>query len=510
MYKRIPYFVLVLGIVVALVSVLADIVGLGSDGIQAAQLLGLQIGILVALVGVGLKIANQSGDRLLSWEQVLSLGERVLDLPVITWVLASFLVVYFLFFISPVFLNSKLQMAYLNRYLPHTGMIGADLRVFVEYIEEWLTSGQSPYTSGYIAYPPFSFFLFSPLVLVGYPASFRLITVITLTSYLIVTLTIPRLLATGRSFSLLLFILIVGLFSYGLQFELERGQSNLIAFAFCLIGICIFHFHKRLRIFAYILFSVSIQMKLYPAIFFMLFIEDWRDWGGNMKRIFGLALFNFTLLFVMGFTAFIDFSKAIALQQFNLSQWNGNHSIRAFAVNLTGHGFGIFSPEMLANLEQYARSIEMTLMVVVVVCIALVIIFMYRCHETGFNPYLLFACTIGALVIPSVSNDYKLSILPASVAILFSGLSVSGKPVRKVITILLVLLFSAAYWSVLYPFKVKPEILASSFPILFLMLVSSTVLYFVSGSASKQEQVNQSRNLEEKHLEIQALWQNHR
>jgi len=483
MHKRIPYFVLVLGIVIALVSVLADVIGLGSGGIQAAQLLGLQIGILVALVGVGLQIEAQSGERLLSWEQARSLGDRVLSLPVVVWVLISFLVVYFLFFISPVFLNAKLQMAYLNRYLPHTGTIGADLRVFVEYIEAWLDSGQSPYTSGYIAYPPFSFFMFSPFVLVGYPASFRLITMITLISYLIVTLIIPRLLMMEKSFSLLLFVFIIGLFSYGLQFELERGQSNLIAFAFCMLGVYIFHFHKRFRIFSYVLFSVSIQMKLYPAIFFMLFVEDWRDWRGNMKRILGLALLNFALLFVMGFTAFINFSKAIALQQFNLSQWNGNHSIRAFAVNLAGHGFGIFSPGMLANLEQYTRSIEMTLTSVVVICIALIVIFLYRRHETGLNPYLLFACTIGALVIPAVSNDYKLSILPASAVILFSKICIIGKPGRKVSTILLILLFSATYWSALYPFKVKPEILASSFPLLMIMLVSGTILYFVNGSA---------------------------
>jgi len=232
-------------------------------------------------------------------------------------------------------------------------------------------------------------------------------------------------------------------------------------------------------------------MKLYPAIFFMLFIENWRDWGGNIKRIVGLALFNFALLSVMGSNAFVDFANAVALQQFNLSQWNGNHSIRAFAVNLTGNGFGLFRLGTLAILGQYTRIIEITLMGIIAVCISLVVFSMYRRRETGFNPYLLLACTIGALVIPSVSNDYKLSILPASVAILFSVLSVSGKPVRQGITILLILLFSTAYWSVLYPFKVKPEILASSFPILLIMLVAGTILYFVSGSA-RQAEISQS------------------
>ncbi len=480
--KKISYVVLAMGISIALLSFFADVIGLGKGGIQAAQLLGLQIGLLFVLLGWGLRIAAQDGNKMPAWSQIYAFGERILDLPVVVWFLVSFLTAYFLFFISPVFLNAKLQMAYLNRYLPHTGLIGADLRVFVDYIEAWLRLRASPYTSGYIAYPPLAFFLFSPLVLVGYPANFRLITVITLVCYFLVAFFIPLLMSAKKSISLLLFVFITGLFSYGLQFELERGQSNLIAFAFCLLGVYIFHFHKRFRVFAYLLFTISIQLKLYPAIFVLLFIDDWQAWRSNAKRFLGLALFNFSLLFVMGLAPFEDFLRALSFQQFNLSQWNGNHSIRAFAVNLTGHGFGLFSPQTVASLGQYTRTVEMMLMGIVMGCIALMVWESYRRKVKGINPYLLLACTIGALVIPSVSNDYKLSLLPASIAILFSDFSITGKPWKRVGIILLIVLFSAAFWSVLYPFKVKPEFLSSSFPLLLIMLVLGTVLYFVGGS----------------------------
>lgn len=485
--KKIAYIVLAAGILLALLSLMADVIGLGKGGIQAAQLLGLQIGILLLLVGWGLMLTAQGEYRMLTWGQICAFGESLLDSPVTVWFLVSFLGVFFAFFVSPVFLNSKLQMAYLNRYLPHTGMIGADLRVFVEYINDWLRSGRSPYTSGYIAYPPFSFFLFSPLVLVGYPHNYRLITVVTLASYFLVAFIVPRLLSGDKSNSLQLFIFIIGLFSYGLQFELERGQSNVIAFAFCLLGIYIFHFHQRFRLFAYLLFSVSVQLKLYPAIFLLLLVDDWRVWEKNLKRFIGLALFNFSLLFVMGFAVFKDFMRALWYQQFNLSQWNGNHSIRAFAVNLTSHGFGLFSPEVVTSLGRYTRLLETVLMGIVVVCIALLIFEAYRRKEQGLNFHLLFACTIGALVIPSVSNDYKLSLLPASVALLFSGFSIAGNVWKKLSTILLILLFSAAFWSALYPFKVKPEFLSSSFPLLLIMLLLGTILYFVSGSANQTE-----------------------
>ncbi|GAB4503192.1 MAG: hypothetical protein Fur0043_01840 [Anaerolineales bacterium] len=484
--KKIAYIALAGGILLALLSLLADVIGLGKGGIQAAQLLGLQIGILFVLAGWGSLLVVKDGYRMPVWRQIYTFGERILDLPVTVWFLVSFLGVYFLFFVSPVFLNAKLQMAYVNRYLPHTGLIGADIRVFVEYIEQWLRSGQSPYKSGYIAYPPFSFFLFSPLVLVGYPANFRLITMMTLASYLLVAFIVPRLLLAGKSTLLLLLVFVSGLFSYGFQFELERGQSNLIAFAFCIFGIYIFHFHRRFRLFAYLLFSLSVQLKLYPAIFILLFVDDWQAWMKNIKRFLGLALFNVLLLFVMGIAAFEDFVKALLFQQFNLSQWNGNHSIRAFAVNFTSHGFGLFSPEVVAFLGQYTRVIEVTLMGIVVGCIVFLIFKAYRRKERGLNPYLLLACTIGALVIPSVSNDYKLSLLPASVAILFSGFSISGKPWKKLSVILLILLFSSAFWSALYPFKVKPEFLSSTFPLLLIMLVLETVLYFVVGNANRE------------------------
>lgn len=187
----------------------------------------------------------------------------------------------------------------------------------------------------------------------------------------------------------------------------------------------------------------------------------------------------------MGLAPFEDFVRALSFQQFNLSQWNGNHSIRAFAVNLTGHGFGLFSPETLSFLGQYTRLIEGMLMGIVIGCIVLLVVAMYRQNERGLNAYLLLACTIGALVIPSVSNDYKLSLLPASVAILFSDFSVSGKPWKKLGIIVLLLLFSTAYWSILYPFKVKPEFLSSSFPLLLMMLISATLLYFVSASTQQ-------------------------
>lgn len=103
--KKTSSMFLIMGISIALFSVLADAIGLGKGGIQAAQLLGLQIGIFVVLVGWGLWIAAQSGSKMPTWGQILVWGEHILDLPVVVWFLASFLGVYFVFFCPACFLE---------------------------------------------------------------------------------------------------------------------------------------------------------------------------------------------------------------------------------------------------------------------------------------------------------------------------------------------------------------------------------------------------------------------
>ncbi len=65
---------------------------------------------------------------------------------------------------------------------------------------------------------------------------------------------------------------------------------ELIAFSLCVAAICIFHRKPKYRWFAYLLFSISVQLKLYPAIFVFTLIEDFTDWKNNIKRIVGLGI----------------------------------------------------------------------------------------------------------------------------------------------------------------------------------------------------------------------------
>jgi len=99
----------------------------------------------------------------------------------------------------------------------------------------------------------------------------------------------------------------------------------------------------------------------------------------------------------------------------------------------------------------------------------------------GFNPYLLLVCTLCALIIP-VSIDYTLPMLVAPLAIFLSSVPrLSGSIGNRIISILLVLIVSTSYTSLLFPFKYKPYFLNNSFPALFVILIAVTLLYFLQG-----------------------------
>jgi hypothetical protein len=280
---------------------------------------------------------------------------------------------------------------------------------------------------------------------------------------------------------------ITGVFSYGFQFELERGQFNVIAMAACFFAIWIFHNHNRYRFLAYFLFTISIQLKVFPAIFIIMFITDWHDWKNNIMRFLGLAAVNFALFFVLGTSVFVDFLRAIKAQSIHPSIWSGNHSIRSFVTSVSNtasqHGW--------TWLSDHSGLAQLAFLAIIAVCILLIMIQAYRQKQNGVNSHLLLACTIGALLIPPVSHDYKLSILAAPAAILLSDVSYfsEGAPRsrRHFVIMLLVFILSAAYSTTLFSYTHKPLTLASNFPALIIMLVVTTCLSVISGSNLNRE-----------------------
>lgn len=476
--KSMGYVLVGIGFIGALFSLLVDVIGIGDDGIQAAQMLGIEAGIALILLGIGFVVVsknpNYSSVDFTKFKQY-----RFFEMPASVWVFAGFVIVYIALFLGPVFLNPERHMVYYNRYIPNTSRIGSDLNAIMTYVGDWLVRGQSPYTGAYIAYPPLALILFAPLLISGFPVYFYILTSATLISYILIALILPMAITKGKDKSSLLLLFIIGLFSYGLQFEIERGQFNLIAFALCFTAIYIFHKQPSLRYFAYILFILSVQLKIYPALFIFMFIDDWRNWKATLTRFIGLGLSNFLLLFILGFERFNEFLGATTQQQLSLTPWNGS-SIRSFVFVLSRTGFGVFSEEVIARVSQNPRTIELIFLVLYGVCLFVLIAHAFINNIKEFNPYLFLACTIGVLIVPTISNDYKLPLLIAPMSILFSTWPEMTAGFKRIISTVTLIVVSVAFWSTLYPFKFKPEILHNSMPILLFILLAVGFLIVIA------------------------------
>jgi hypothetical protein len=471
--RKLGIALLVTGAAIVVLSVAADLFSAGPRGLQAAQLLGVEAGVAGALAGAWLSSAKP--ERTLSLRALLqAAGRWLLGLPNLAWIMAGFAVIYLALFIAPMFLNSSLRMEYFTGYLPDRSPIGNDLVVVTDLIRSWFSSGQSPYVEQF--YPPFVYVSFSPLVLLEHAEAYRLITLVSIACFAVGILTAWNL-ANGKGGPLNLIVLVTGLVSYGLQFELERGQFNVIAMTLVMTAIWLFHHQPRWRPLAYALFTVAVQLKVYPAIFALMLIDNWRDWRTNLKRLAGLAALNAGLLLVAGYRLFIDFVQAVTTQMVSptMNFWNGNHSIKAFVFGLGSHGYGLIPKEARPGWARAAPAIEAVLLSVLVACVVLVIARLYRQRESGPSGSLLLACTMAALMVP-ISNDYKLAILAAPMALGFATLPEARLAPRRGLTPGLLFISAAAYASLLIPFKYKPFYLWNSYPALLVILLSMTAL----------------------------------
>jgi hypothetical protein len=358
----------------------------------------------------------------------------------------------------------------------------------IELAKGWFFEGQSPYYLQF--YPPLTYVFFAPLLLISsYPALFKFFTFLTLASYVGLAFALPQKIVVKEKMSFVLLFFLTGLVSYGLQFELERGQYNVFTFLLCMLSIYIFHYHPRFRIFAYLLFSLSVQLKLFPAIFIVMLVDDWRNWKNILRRFIGIGIFNFMLLLAMGHKIFFEFVSAASNQMKMTTSdwgWNGNHSIKSFVRTLGKDGLGILELNTLTFVQQNSELISYLLLVIVLTCIVAGILLSRLRNENGIDSYLLLLCTIGALTIP-ISNDYTLPLLAAPMALFFSDLPEIKGVWSRLLSSALVISISFAYSSMLIPFKYKPYYMSNVFPALLIILILVTVLNFIDSKTPKRK-----------------------
>ncbi len=406
--------------------------------------------------------------------RIQSLVKRILDVQVLVWILLGFFVSYILFFIAPIFLSGPKMQFF--RYVPTGGGdIGADLRLTLNYFRPWWLNRQTPYI-GTNLYPPLDTLLFAPLIPLDFATAYTIMTFVNIVCFGIVTFALPLWLgAEKRASPLLLLMFAAGAVSYGFQFELNRGQFNVIAVLLAFSAVWLFHKHPRHRFAAYLLFAISVQLKLYPFIFVLMFVDNWHDWWTNAKRFALLTAGNFALFFALGPRIFLDFINSIPGPSGDAVVAVDNHSISSF-VQLAARSI---SRRGIAWTSQNSGALQAALFILICGCMLLIVLRAYRVKHQGFDPQLLLACCIGALLIPPVSFDYTLSILAAPVSI-FLLAEESRRQVTcawgRVIRIALLFLLALAYSSTLYSFTNRPSLFANSLPALLAMLMALVVL----------------------------------
>ncbi len=476
MKNKIPLLLIIAGTLLAALSLLADFIGLGDHGgIPAVQILGAEAGVVLALAGLGLRIRQQNQEQL-SAGGLRGVSAWALNQPILTWVVLGFIIAYLLCFVAPALYNSELKFQYFTNYIREREKIGFDTRLILEHIGHWYTGDQTP---KYL-FPPLTTILFTPLLLLRFPYTYYVSTVVTLVSFAALNLFLPLAMFKREDRPLLFFVLGVSVFSYGLQFELETGQFYTLAMLLSVAALYIFHKQPAYRLFAYILFCVSVQLKVFPAIFVFLFVDDWRDWKSNLKRFAALGLANFLLLFLLGFSYFQLFVTRMLGSMGNL-EVRYNHSITVYIHNLAGTNEWIG-----AN----AGLLKSALFVYFLLCFAAALFLAWKRNTRGLSPSLLMVSLIGGLILPTISHDYNLPLLALPFLLWTSSLRLPEQPWMKSLAILLLLAASFAYAVTLFPSNARPAALENSLPALMVILTAVTGLGFMQRQYELESKVS--------------------
>ena len=476
MNKRLGFALLTVGVLLISISLIVDVIGLGKKGIQAAQISGILAGIFLALVGWGLRSLPENEKP---WRQIfVEKVDAFLNLPVIAWVLMGFLIIFLMYLVRPMFFDPNRKFSYFVNYLPALDPIGNDLNYNTRAIT-LLLQGKSPYELGYHFYPPLYHIVFAPMLLFNAQEKFLLMTGLTLLSFGLLFFLLWR--KKGNSHGVFVFFFLTGLFSYGMQFELERGQFNVLTLLLVITGIWIYHNFPSFRLLAYMLWIIAAHIKLYPAVFLLMFFSYWKNHKENFTTLVQLGILNIAAFLILGYKIFLQFVNAVITESRNPlwilpDKQPVNHSISAFIDKLAKNNDSEL-PAKLAEWLSVSRSwVGVILLAVIVLCSVIII---WRTLQN--RPNLLHADALMLLILlcfllPSTSMDYKLVLLAPGLAVVLANRTLPELRWQKVLFIGLTILISAVYSLTLVPYHYRSGLLLTAFPMLFTMLLCLTGL----------------------------------
>jgi len=380
--------------------------------------------------------------------------------------LASFFIGWYSIFGKAVFLNPAHSM-YQGPTISQIDPIGADLWQLLSYAKE-LREGRSPYIGANL-YPPLTSIIFSSLVYLDKNIVYEWISILTLLSLFISLFIVVKLISKNSYIPvLLIFIGITSIYSYGLHFELERGQFNIIAITCALYGLWLFK--KEKLILGLLFLTLGIQLKIYPVMFLVLLILDNIRNRRKLFILLGTVFVNCFLLFVLGKQVFHEFKFQLLHQIQYPFIWVGNHSLFAYC-----HGE---SPIQFCNKILYPYFLGgyfIILFTAIILCV--------REKTSILNSYVFALSGFGILLIPSVSNDYTLSMLPLFMLPLLTELYQKSRDERSIGNYIFLSLLVVLYTFSLFSNNYSPVTFmhtANKAPVLIALIITTFIAFILN------------------------------
>jgi hypothetical protein len=339
--------------------------------------------------------------------------------------------------------------------------------------------GKSPYEMAYHFYPPLYHIVFAPILIFDTQGKYSLMTGLTLLSFGLLFFLLWRKKANGHG--VFLFFFLTGLFSYGMQFELERGQFNVLTLLLAITGIWLYHNFSSFRPLAYTLWIIATHVKLYPGVFLLMFFSRWNNRKENFITLLQLGALNIAAFLVLGYKFFQQFVNAVLTESRNPlwllpDKQPINHSINAFIDKLAKNNDSELPVELAEWLISSGSWVGFILLTIIVLCSLIII---WRTLQN--RPNLLHADALMLLILlgfllPSASLDYKLVLLAPGLAVVLANRTLPELRWQKVLFIGSTILMGAAYSLTLVPYQYRAGLLITAFPMLFIILLCLTGL----------------------------------
>lgn len=317
------------------------------------------------------------------------------------------------------------------------------------------------------------------MLLFGDQGKYFLMTGLTLLSYGLLFFVLWR--KKTNSYGIFVFFFLTGLFSYGMQFELERGQFNVLALLLVITGIWLHHNFSSFRLLAYTLWTIAAHIKLYPGIFLVMFFSRSNQRRENLTILLLLGCLNLAAFLILGYKVFLQFVNALMAESRNPlwvlpDKQPITHSINAFIDKLAKNNDGELPANLAEGLGSSGPWVGLILLAIIILCSVLIIRRTLQNRPNLLHADALMLLILLGFLLPSVSIDYKLVLLAPGLAVVLANRALPELRWQKILFIGLTILMSAAYSLALVPYAYRSGLLITAFPMLFTMLLCLTGL----------------------------------